>query len=158
MKTFKLLFITVIFSGFLFTVKAQVVTGGNIGVDYRDDGYYIEIAPQIGYKYSIFESGAAPFVSYKENSDYLTFGLQIYTQATIYKGVFVHGELQAANVYVSSESERQWVLGLPVGVGYQYEIGKNIWAKGSILYDFLYKDGYSPQKNPIIRFGISYTP
>jgi hypothetical protein len=157
MKTIRFMFIISVLVFSARTVSGQIVVGGTVSADYRNEGYYIEIAPKIGYKYNIFESGLAPFVSYQENSNYLTLGLQIYTQATVYKGVFIHGEFQAANVYVFSESNRQWVLGLPVGVGYQYEISKGMWAKGSILYDFLYKDGFSPQKNPIIRFGISYT-
>jgi len=153
----KLIVLSFILLGFAHGSYSQLVTGGTISADYRNDGYYIELAPKIGYKYSIFESGAAPFVSYQERSNYLTFGLQIYTQATIFKGAFLHAEFQAANAFIVSEMNRQWVLGFPVGVGYQQEISNNVWLKASVLYDILYKDGFSPQKNPIIRFGITYS-
>lgn len=153
----QIIFTSIFFLGLLQSSFSQIVTGGTISADYRNDGYYIEIAPKIGYKYSIFESGAAPFISYQERTNYLVFGLQIYTQATIFKGAFLHAEFQAANAFIVTENNRQWVLGLPIGVGYQQEISKNVWVKGSILYDVLYKDGFSPQKNPIIRFGVTYS-
>jgi len=147
-----ILLLSIAFSGY-----AQLVTGGTISADYRNDGYYLEFAPKIGYRYSIFESGAAPFISYQERTNYVVFGLQVYTQATIIKGAFVHAEFQAANTFIVSEQNRQWVLGLPVGVGYQHEITDGVWLKGSVLYDVFYKDGFSPQKNPIFRLGITYS-
>lgn len=157
MKTTRILSITAILTFvFLFSANAQLVTGGTLGVDYRNDGYFIELAPKIGYKYSIFESGAAPFLSYRESSDYLTYGLQLYTQATVYKGLFLHAEFLATNAYIFSEKNRQWVFGLPLGVGFQQEISDGLWLKASVLWDVLYKEGYSPNKNPLFRIGLTY--
>ncbi len=158
MKTFKSLFLSAfLLCAIEFASHAQVVTGGTLGVDYRNDGYFIELAPKIGYKYSIFESGVAPFLSYHESSDYLAYGIQVYTQADIYKGVFLHAEFSATSAYIYSQGTREWVMGLPVGVGYQHEISDGLWFKGSVLYDFLYKEGFSPTKNPIFRVGLTYS-
>jgi len=138
-----------------YVAHAQLVTGGTLSADYRDDGYYIELAPKIGYMYSIFESGVSPFVSYRESVNYLAYGVQVYTQADIYEGIILHAEFQAANVWVFSENSRQWVLALPVGVGYKEKIADKTWIYGMVLYDLLYKEGYSTQKNPIFRIGIT---
>jgi hypothetical protein len=158
MKKLKLFMIAAfLVAGVNFSSFAQLVTGGTLSADYRNGGYYVELAPKIGYQYSIFESGAAPFVSYDELRNDLFFGLQIYTQATIIHGLYLHGEFQAVNAHIISENNRQWVLGLPVGVGYKQKIADKTYANFSILYDFLYKDGFTPQKNPIIRAGITYS-
>jgi hypothetical protein len=98
-----------------------------------------------------------PFLSYREKSDNLAYGARVYSQFTIYQGVFVHAEFQAANVYVSSEGERQWVMGLPLGAGYKVKLDDKMWLNGMVLWDVLHKEGYSPQKNPIFRVGVTYS-
>jgi len=136
--------------------KGNWITGGTISADYREDGYYVEVAPKFGYKYKLLEVGIAPFFSYQEVTGDYAYGLQTYCQINVYKGVFIHGEFQAANAYIESELNRQWVFGMPLGVCYEYVLADNILMKGSILYDVFYKDGFTPQKNPIIRFGMTY--
>lgn len=159
MKNFKHLIGTVILAIMLvlanFNASAQIVTGGTLGVDYENDGFVLELAPQVGYHYKIFESGISPFLLYHQGSDYLSFGGRIYTQATIWRNVFLHAEFQAANVESSTSTGRKWVMGLPLGIGYQEEIMENVWAKAMILYDVLWTEE-SPQQNPQFRFGITY--
>jgi hypothetical protein len=136
--------------------KGKWVTGGALSADYRDDGYYIEAAPKFGYKFKLLEVGIAPFFSYQEvNQDY-AYGLQTYCQLTVYENIFIHGEFQAANAYVSSEMNRQWVLGMPLGVGYEREIADNVLVKAALLYDVFYKEGFTPQENPVVRVGMTY--
>ncbi len=137
--------------------EAQVITGGTLGADYRNNGLFIELAPKIGYIYGKFESGVAPFLLYREHSNYLTYGSRVYTQVTVFEKLLIHGEFQSANVYVSSENSRQWVFGLPVGAGYKEKLYDKVWVYALILWDLLYKDGYSPQKNPIFRVGMTYS-
>jgi len=156
----KLFAIIILAAGLLMTnqVHAQWVTGGALGIDYRDGGYLVNLAPKIGYQYKFMEFGFAPFLQYRDKSNYLTYGSQLYAQATVLEHFLIHGEFQAANVYVGGiENKRMWVMGLPIGVGYKHKVSDKIYAYGLILYDFLYKEGYSPQKNPIIRGGITYS-
>jgi len=136
--------------------KGNWITGGAISADYRDGGYYVEIAPKFGYKFKLLEIGISPFFSYQEINENYALGLQTYCQLNVYKGVFIHGEFQAANAYIESELNRQWVFGMPLGVGYEYVLADNILMKGSLLYDVFYKDGFTPHKNPIVRFGMTY--
>lgn len=133
------------------TSQAQFVTGGGISLDYHD-GYFFDAAPKIGYKYSIFESGLAPFASYRESTDRLTYGMRLYTHADIIQNIFLHAEFQAANVEKSKE--RIWVLGMPVGGGYKHRLADKTWVRASLLYD-VFHDKNSPQRNPIVRFGIT---
>ena len=158
MKTFKGFFIVVfLMTAFALSGYSQINVGGTVGADYRNDGFYIEIAPQIGYKYKIFEFGVNPFVLYSEGNDHLSAGIRVYTEATVWKSLFLHAEFQAANNYISMESKRGWVLGLPIGVGWAQPIQDNLVFKGIILWDVLHKDGYSAQKNPIFRVGLVYS-
>jgi len=145
--------LTVVFFILSTTAKAQFITGGNVSLDY-EDGYFFDANPQIGIKYKIFESGLAPFVSYRESNSFLAYGIRAYTQANVVQNIFLHVELQAANVE-TKQKKRIWVLGMPMGAGYQHKIADNMWAKASILYDVFHNEN-SPQRNPIVRFGVTY--
>lgn len=146
------------------TSTAQVFTGGNFGVNYDNNGVYVDLAPEIGYRYKIVEAGIAPFVSYKQidKAHHYSFGSRVFSRLTLYKDIFAHAEFQVSNIEipgtVSSDiffDNRKWIVAMPLGVGYRYKISKNITAQGSVLYDVLLDDD-SPQKNPIIRGGIVY--
>ncbi len=162
MKNIKLLLTTFIFLVFFAIapgVFAQINTGGTMGVSY-DNGYVIEFAPIIGYKYyKIIESGASPFFSYAEKNNKYAFGGRIYSQVNVYKETFVHAEFEVANVEVikNNTTIREWQLALPIGGGYRYKISDGVYAYGMILYNVL-QSGDSHTKNPIIRGGISYQP
>jgi len=139
------------------SAKGQLYTGGNMGASYND-GYVLELAPLIGYKYlKIVESGASPFFSYAEKHNRYSFGARIFSQVTVYKETFVHAELEVSNIetYANNVKTRKWLLAMPVGGGYRYEISKGVFAYGMILYN-VFQNANSHTKNPIIRGGITY--
>ncbi len=137
-------------------VSGQVYTGGNVSVNY-DQGYYLDIAPLIGYRVGIVDVGASPFYSYsqRENAESsYSFGGRIFTQLTFYKDIFGHAELQFENIGLKDES-RMWTVSMPIGAGYRYPIGEGTTAYGMVLYDVLLHPD-SPNRNPIIRGGITH--
>ena len=155
----KIIFLTALMVPFIFGITAvhsQVYTGGNLGFHYDNKGYYIDVAPVIGYRYARLNLGLSPFYSYSEYKDkdnQYSYGGRIYSQLTIYRNVFAHAEFEARNIEKSED--RKWIVGLPVGGGYRYKIGPNAQAYGAVLYDVLLDDD-SPAENPIIRGGITY--
>lgn len=149
-----------VFFAFFFMVpnaKSQIYTGGTAGISY-DNGYVAELAPLIGYKIKIFEAGVSPFFSYFEKENKYAFGGRIFSQLTIFKETFIHAELEVANTEVleiNGNKTRKWILAMPVGGGYRYEISKGVFAYGMILYN-VFQTENTQAKNPIIRGGITY--
>jgi len=140
------------------SAKAQIYTGGTMGVNYNN-GYVLELAPILGYKYKIIEYGVSPFLSYLESQGKYSFGGRAFTDVTFYKDISAHAEIQIANVEKVNNNikTRDWVLAMPLGFGYKYKISDGVYLNGMILYDVLQKAG-SPNKNPIVRGGIIYQP
>lgn len=143
--------------------SSQIFTGGTFGV-YYDNGVYVDLAPEIGYRYQRVEAGISPFVSYREIGDQhrYSFGNRIFTRITVYKDIFLHGEFQLMNIEIPGSTSsgftfenRKWILSMPIGAGYKYKISDKAYAHGSILYDVML-DKDSPVQNPIIRGGIIY--
>jgi hypothetical protein len=111
-----------------FNIHGQIYTGGSAGVHF-DNGYYVEAAPVIGYRYKRVDMGLSPFLSYRERQnqpDFYSFGNRIYTQVTIIPQVFGHAEFEVSNIEVAGR--RKWIMGLPVGGGYRYKLSKNAEA------------------------------
>jgi len=136
--------------------NAQVTTGGNMSVNYNN-GYLVDISPIIGYKLNKFNFGFSPFFAYNQTNKAnfsSSFGAHVFAQFTVVNGIFLHAEIEAINAKVNLV--RKWMIGLPVGIGYEYQIAKNTKAQGSILYDVLL-DKDSPKENPEVRGGIVYT-
>jgi hypothetical protein len=110
-----------------------------------------------------FSAGVAPFVLYKEITDVenFTYGGRAYGEYIIYKDIFAHVEIQATKVQSIADAVtgegilNKWVVSFPIGGGYRYKIADKTYAYGSILFDF-FLDKNSPQKNPILRGGITY--
>ena len=146
-------------------IEAQVFTGGDLSVTFTN-GVNVDLAPIIGYKVKGFSTGLSPVVMYRAtgglNGEF-SYGGRIFAEYSIWKGIFVHAEFEALNTgYLDNfqVKQRNWVLGAPVGVGYEYEINKNVWFKGSVLYDVLIDlnlDQNSSSSNPIVRGGVVYT-
>ena len=139
--------------------KTQIYTGGSFGFNY-DNGYYVEAAPVLGYRYNMFDAGISPFLSYRErhnHPDYYSYGNRVFLQFAPISEVFAHAEFQVTNVEVVQHNlgKRKWIVGLPLGGGYRYRINRNMEAYGMILYDVLH-DSNSPQQNPIVRGGVNY--
>ena len=140
------------------TLEAQIYTGGTMGVNYNN-GYIVELAPLLGYKYKIFESGVSPFISYLQSTGKYAFGGRIFSDVTFYKDIFAHAEFEVANTEKIDDNhiERQWVISMPLGAGYRYKLMDGVYAYGMILYNVLHSSD-SPTKNPIVRGGITYQP
>ncbi len=162
MKKIFILIFTYIFILNNYESSAQVYTGGSIGMHY-EDGFYIDAAPLLGYRYGILDAGISPFYSYREyekKPSTYAYGNRIFAQITFIPNVFVHGEFEVSNVATSvigtdGKRQRKWIMGLPVGGGYRYNLSARTQAYGMILYD-LVLDKDSPVKNPIIRGGVVY--
>lgn len=155
MKTF----FTIAFFLFIgYKVDAQFYTGGNMSMNF-DNGLFIDAAPILGYKYKRLDVGISPVFSYQAKQPPIyAYGGRFHTQFTIIQDVFLHAgvELNNFEVVVDGSKVRQWQLAAPVGGGYRYKINAKTLAHGMILYDPLLPEN-SPQKNPIIRGGITHS-
>ncbi len=142
-----------------YTSNAQVYTGGSFGAHIDNKGYYVDIAPLLGYRYGIMDVGISPFYSYRNNKDSenrYSYGSRVFTQVTIIRNVYAHAEFEAANIDVPGDDDRKWIFGFPVGAGYRQKIAPNTQAYGMILYDLML-DEDSSVDNPIVRAGVTYS-
>lgn len=146
--------------------SAQIFTGGDLSATFIN-GIKVDIAPTIGYKYKSFSVGLSPVVLYTAASTQgfagdFSYGARLYVEYTVFKGVFVHVEGKAMNTgYLDNSGIKQhgWVIGAPIGVGYEYELAKNVWFKGMALYDpfvHINLNQNLPNPNPTVRGGITY--
>lgn len=174
MKTIntRLILASVTLSVFLFfcspRTSAQFFTGGDINISALG-GVNLNVAPIVGYKYKNFSIGLSPIVMYTATSTVgmagqFSYGGSIFAEYSIWKGIFGHAEFQATNSGYMHNSvgdliKGKWIMGAPIGIGYEHKISGNLWVKTMILYDpFLDIDigANSPQKNPSIRGGLTY--
>ena len=136
--------------------KSQITTGGNASITFTN-GVYVDLSPMIGYKIEKFSAGISPFLAYSKlnsNIETCSYGTRLFGQFIVYQGFFLHAEFEATNI--KEKTIRQWILGIPLGGGCEYEIAKNTRAQCAILYDVLL-DKNSPKQNPEIRGGIVYS-
>lgn len=155
-KSFLLIIVVIFLSGSFNEGKAQMYTGGSLGIHYDTNGYYVDIAPLLGYRYGIMDVGLSPFFSYrnyKDRPNRYAYGNRVFSQITFIPNVFAHGEFEVSNIEVAGD--RKWIIGLPVGGGYRYMLTDRTQAYGMVLYDVLLDDD-SPVTNPIIRGGVVY--
>jgi hypothetical protein len=146
-------------------LRAQVFIGGDFSVTFIN-GINVDLAPVVGYKYHGFSAGLSPFGMYSatgELSGEFSYGARLFAEYDVWKGLLVHLEGEVMNTgYVNQNGIklRNWTYGIPLGVGYEYEISKGLWFKTMVLYDVLLDlniDQNSPRANPMVRAGISYT-
>lgn len=107
----------------------QLYTGGSVSVNY-DKGYYVDVAPLLGYKVGIVDFGISPFYSYSHREDQdpkYSFGNRIFTQLTFYKDIFAHAEVQMANVQVKQTDERKWVTSFLLGQESGILLRQKLW-------------------------------
>ncbi len=162
-KIYFFILISFLISGSFFQVHAQVYTGGSVGLHFDTGDYYIDVSPMVGYRHGIFDHGIAPFFSYRDErnrSGRYSYGNRFFTQITFMRDVFIHGEFEASNVETTAvgpdgKKERKWIIGLPVGGGYRYNLTERTQAYGMVLYDLIL-DEDSAVDNPIIRDGVVY--
>lgn len=144
--------------------SAQIYTGGDASLDYAN-GFYVDVAPVVGYRVGMLDVGIAPFFSYsKKNNadDFYLYGGRFYSQLNLLENLFVHAEIEGLNTQKtvvnpdgSSITSRKWVLGVPIGAGYRQRLGDNVTAHAMVLYDILL-DEDSPKENPVVRAGVTY--
>jgi len=148
------------------TVSAQLFTGGDLSATFIN-GVKVDLAPTIGYKIKSFSVGLSPAVLYTADSPQgfggeFSYGGRVYGEYDVWKGFIIHAEFKAMNTgYVDNSGIKQhgWVFGAPIGGGYEYEISKNVWFKGMLLYDALLHINLNqnlPNANPTVRGGITY--
>ena len=150
---FKILLILLYFT---LTGKAQITVGGNASVTFTN-GLYADLSPIVGYKIKKFNAGFSPFFAYFQqlpSSPNYSYGARTFGQYSLFNGLFLHAEVEASNIKVATI--RKWILGLPLGGGFEREIAENTRVQCIILYDVLL-DKNSQKQNPEIRGGIVYT-
>jgi hypothetical protein len=148
--------------------SAQFFTGGDVNISALG-GVNLNVAPIVGYKYKNFSAGLSPIIMYTATSTVgmsgqFSYGGAVFAEYSIWKGIFGHAEFQATNSgylinSVGDLIKNKWIMGAPIGVGYEHRISGNLWVKTMILYDpFLDINigANSPQKNPSIRGGLTY--
>jgi hypothetical protein len=145
---------------------AQLFTGGNLSATFIN-GVKVDLAPVIGYKIQNFSVGLSPVIQYTAASTQgfagdFSFGASLFAEYVIYKGIFVHAEGKAMYTgYLDNFQIKHhgWVIGAPIGAGYEYEIAKNVWFKGMALYDpfvHINLNQNLPNPNPTVSGGITY--
>ncbi len=172
MKTFLnnikivLVFIVVILSAMSQKSSAQLFTGGNLSATFIS-GVKIDLAPVVGYKIKNFSVGLSPVAQYTAASTQgfagdFSFGASLFAEYDIWKGIFIHAEGRAMYTgYLNDMGIKKlgWVIGAPIGVGYEYEIASHVWFKGMALYDpfvHINLNQNLPNPNPTVSGGITY--
>ena len=173
-----------IFSFISSAAEARPYIGGTFSARIDTRGTYIDVSPDIGYGYSIFNFGLSPFYSYSDrySEERQTYGTGVYTQATLFGGseatdqkalfrsrspfhrwgwanrseFFLHAEMQFTNFEKSDGEGREWVTSFPVGAGFRYRIGRGSRVYAKIIYD-LDLDERSSKRNPDFSVGIRHT-
>ncbi|WP_234567891.1 hypothetical protein [Rhodohalobacter sp. 614A] len=145
--------------GFLFfpvTSWAQVYTGGSVGLNFWNNRTYIDASPILGYQIDDLRIGVGGIFSYVRRSgdSRIHYGARVFSQYDLFESFFLHAEVETLNTEYYN-SEREWVLSVPVGAGYFQRISDRMYTTFTILYD-LVQDENSPYENPIIRGGIRY--
>lgn len=139
---------------------AQIYTGGTIGANMANNILLVEIAPEIGYKFeNNITVGTSPFFNYlsQNSSSYkeMSAGLRLFSEYTIINGLFLRAELEGRKLW-NNEGYKTFILGMPVGGGYEREIAPRTHAHVIIMYDVLHKQQNSYKQNPEFRAGIRY--
>jgi len=149
--------------------SAQFFTGGDLNITLLG-GVSLNIAPIAGYRYKNFSIGVSPIIQYQATSTAdmrgeFSYGGAVFAEYSIWKGIFGHAEFHATNSGYLQNSigdiykKGVWVMGAPIGIGYEYKISDHLLFKTMILYDALLDidlGANSPQKNPSIRGGFTY--
>lgn len=157
--------VTLLLYSLPFQTSSQVITGGDFGITFTN-GICVDVAPMVGYKYKMFSTGIAPIVMFNatgNTSGEFSYGGRIFVEFDVWKGILAHAEFEALNTAsintTTGFKQREWVMGAPIGVGYQVEITSGLYFKTLVLYDVLLDinlDQSSPKSNPSVRGGLTY--
>lgn len=159
-----ILFFFLVFCIWSNQAKSQIFTGGNASVSFFNNNFYVDVAPVVGYQIKNLRLGASPVFAYSKFSNVdenYSYGGRLFTQYTIFAGLFAHAEFEALNVETFQSldtglNNRVWILGAPVGAGYNQALGERINLQVMVLYNLVQNTNY-PYNNPIIRGGIVYS-
>jgi hypothetical protein len=169
-KTMKLiiksLYLTGLFVCMATLAQAQVYTGGNVSVGFDNNTTYADIAPVLGYQMGKARVGVSPVFNYSKTTNQdaqYSFGARLFGQYTVFQGFFLHAEFESLNVEDRANDadglppyDRTWVVGLPVGAGYNQQLTDRINAQFMVLWNVIENEN-APTTNPIIRGGINYS-
>ena len=138
----------------------KLVFGGNLGLLFGSTTL-IDISPTVGYRVkSPFIVGAGATYIYYSDEYYSTYiyGGKLFASYDIFKSVFATCEFELLNWeyynLASSETERVWVEGYLVGLGYYQQLGERSRVSITVLWN-LNETSKSLYKNPIIRVGFN---
>jgi len=133
--------------------------GGNIGINFWNDYFYLGIYPLVGYKVTpkFSVGGKLGYTYYSfNNTDFSShnYGASIFSRYRVTPQFYVHGEF----VYFSYDiigSERVWVPFILLGGGYAQLVSPNVWVFVEVLFDVL-QDPNSPYQDwdPFVSFGV----
>ena len=141
--------------------------GGNIGLNFWNDYFYLGVYPLVGYKVTpkFSVGGKLGYAYYSISSDPSfnshNYGGSLFTRYRIIPQIYLHGEF----VYFSYQrqtlvnqqlvTERLWVPFLLLGGGFSQMVSPNVWAFVEVLFDVL-NDNNSPYKewDPFVSFGV----
>ncbi|HOV12297.1 MAG TPA: hypothetical protein PLL90_11110, partial [Bacteroidales bacterium] len=125
--------------------KAQFFTGGDMNIGILG-GLNLNIAPIAGYRYKNFSVGVSPIIQYQATSTVgmsgqFSYGGSVFMEYSVWKGIFGHAEFHVTNSGYLKNSlgdiykKGVWVMGAPIGVGYEHQLSGNLWVKTMLLYD-----------------------
>lgn len=144
--------------------------GGNVGLSFWNNYFYLGIYPLVGYKitpkfsiggklgYAYINDNRSSFGSTTSHN----YGGSIFTRYRVIPQIYLHGEF----VYFSYErftynlassqfeSSRVWAPFLLLGGGFSQMVSPNVWVFVEVLFDVL-NDNNSPYEewDPFVSFG-----
>ena len=133
--------------------------GGNIGLNFWNDYFYIGIFPLVGYKvtpkFSVGGKIGYTYYSYN-NTDFSShnYGGSLFTRYRVVPQFYLHGEF-AYWSYERFNAERVWVPFLLLGGGFAQMVSPNVWVFVEVLFDVI-QDEKSPYGDwdPFVSFGV----
>jgi hypothetical protein len=139
--------------------KSKWYYGGNIGLSFWNDYFYIGVFPLVGYKVTpkFSVGGKLGYTYYSvSNPDFSShnYGGSIFTRYRVVPQFYLHGEF-AYWSYERISSERVWVPFLLLGGGFSQLVSPNVWLFVEILFDVI-NDTNSPYTDwdPFVSFGV----
>lgn len=142
--------------------------GGNIGLSFWNNYFYLGVFPLVGYKVTpkFSVGGKLGYTYYSQNNtDFSShnYGGSIFTRYRVVPQFYLHGEFvyfsyerQTFNVASQQfETERTWVPFLLLGGGFSQMVSPNVWVFVEILFDVI-QDTKSPYGDwdPFVSFGV----
>ena len=143
--------------------------GGNIGISFWNNYFYLSIAPLVAYKVTPqFSVGGKIGYAYTSDSSVdptlntSSYGGSIFSRYRVIPQFYLHGEfayVSYENIYLKPISgyytERNWVPFLLLGGGFSQQVSPNVWAYAEVLFDVI-NDENSPYKagDPFVSLGV----